>query len=272
MIGNPVSGLALAMSCFLAASPTWAARLEVAPEAPNWMHLGAATLLFLHVGGGTLGLVAGTAASFTRKGGRRHRFWGRLFVAGMSVTYLVGAAVAPFLDQGQRPNFVAGVLALYLLVTGVAAAKRRRFRAGRSEVTGFALALAITFLGVAFMVEGAQDPSGTVDGSPPQAFLIFVVAGAAAAIGDWRALRLKTLSNAQRTTRHLWRMCASFFFASGSLFFGQPQIFPSWFVGSLLQAILAFGPLVIMAGLLVREARRGAKNSPAAAKVLADSA
>lgn len=240
---------------FFSVSPAHAARLEVAAEAPLWMHAGAWALLLLHIGGGTLGLVAGTIASFTRKGGTRHRFWGRLFVLGMSVTYLIGAGVAPFLEEGQRPNFVAGVLALYLLASGVSAAKRRRFQAGRSEVAGFVVALAITALGLAFMAMGAMDPSGTVDGSPPQAFVLFVVAGAAAAIDDLRAFRRGSLSNAERTMRHLWRMCASFFFASGSLFFGQPQIFPAWFVGSLLQALLSFGPLLIMAGWIVRERR-----------------
>ena len=251
------SGMAAAV-VLLSAGPGLAARLEVGPSAPLWMHVGAGSLLVLHIGGGLLGLVAGTVASFSRKGGARHRFWGRLFVAGMSVTYLIGAGVAPFLEAGQRPNFVAGVLALYLLASGVAAAKRRRFRAGPGEVVGVVVALAITLLGLGFMLAGASDPSGTVDGSPPQAFVLFVVAGAAAAIGDLRALRLGSLSNDARTMRHLWRMCASFFFASGSLFFGQPQVFPAWFAGSLLQALLSFEPLLIMAGWMIRERRAAA--------------
>ena len=53
----------------------------------------------------------------------------------MFVTYLIGAGVAPFLETGQRPNFVAGVLALYLLTSGVMAAMRRDFRAGPLPLT-----------------------------------------------------------------------------------------------------------------------------------------
>ncbi len=242
-------------AALLASDVAHAARLEVAPDAPAWAHLGATTLLVLHIGGGALGLVAGTVASFTRKGGQTHRLWGRLFFAGMVVTYVIGAGVAPFLEEGQRPNFVAGVLALCLLLSGIGAARRRPFRAGKAEIVGFVAALAITGLGLTFMLMGAQHESGTVDGSPPQSFVIFVVGGAAAAVGDLRALLKRTLSQSERITRHLWRMCASFFFASGSLFFGQPQIFPAWFAGSLLQFALSFGPLFIMTGWMAKEWR-----------------
>jgi hypothetical protein len=99
---------------------------------------------------------------------------------------------------------------------------------------------------------GASSESGTVDGSPPQAFIVFVIAGVAAAIGDLRALVKRSLSNAARITRHLWRMCASFFLASGSLFFGQPQLFPAWFDGSALQFLLGFGPILVMATWVAR--------------------
>lgn len=243
---------------FAGADAAYADRLEFGPEAPDWQHAGALLILYLHILGGVVGLVAGSVASLTRKGGAGHRVAGRVFLVAMFITYLIGAGVAPFLADGQRPNFVGGVLALYLLVTGVAAARRRRFRAGWAEVAGLPIALAITGVGVLFMVMGANAPSGTVDGAPPAAFIVFVVAGAAASAGEINVLRKRTLSGTARTMRHLWRMCASFFFASGSLFLGQPGVFPAWFNASPLPVLLSFAPLVVMVGSILQ--LRGARG------------
>ncbi len=238
--------MALACTAVLIADTAHAVTLEVGPEAPLWAHVGASALLYLHIGGGTVGLVAGATASASRKGGRVHRVAGKFFFVSMFVAYLIGAAVAPFLTEGQRPNFIAGILALYLLITGVMAARRSDFRAGNSEKIGLAIALLITGTGVMFAYQGANSVTGTVDGSPPQAFYIFIIAGSLAAAGEINVLVRRKLSQVARKTRHLWRMCFSFFIASGSLFFGQPQVFPDWFNESVLPGSLAVVPLLVM--------------------------
>ena len=225
---------------------TLAGRLELAPEAPVWAHFGAAVLLYLHIAGGAVGLVTGAMASATRKGGRIHRLSGKIFFVSMFVAYLIGAGVAPFLSEGQRPNFVAGILALYLLISGLMAARRRQFQAGNWEKAGLAIALLITGLGGWFAYLGANSETGTVDGSPPQAFILFITAGTIAAVEEFFVLVRGKLSELGRKTRHLWRMCFSFFIASGSLFFGQPQVFPSWFSESILPVLLGFAPLLVM--------------------------
>jgi len=167
-------------------------------------------------------------------------------VASMFIAYLIGAGVAPFLSEGQRPNFVGGVLALYLLISGVMTARRRPFRAGTAERVGVVVAILITSMGILFAYLGANDPSGTIDGSPPQAFYLFTIVGSVALGGEINALVRGQLSEVARKMRHLWRMCVSFFIASGSLFLGQPQIFPEWFNASLLPAMLAFAPILVM--------------------------
>lgn len=45
--------------------------LDVAADAPVWMRLGADILLYLHMGGGALGMIAGTVAILSRKGQTR---------------------------------------------------------------------------------------------------------------------------------------------------------------------------------------------------------
>ena len=248
------------------AEAAYGVRLEVDRDAAAWAHVGAAVLLWLHIGGGTAGLVSGVAASLSKKGSRLHRQAGRVFLVSMFVAYLIGAGVAPFLNEGQRPNLVAGILALYLLVSGVAAARRRDFRAGGWERAGLGIALVITGMGLWFAYQGANSASGTVDGSPPQAFVIFVVAGLVAAADEVNVLVRGSLGHAARRTRHLWRMSVSFFIASGSLFLGQPQLFPAWFNESPLPALLAAAPLLVMFTEIARGwLERRARVQPAAA-------
>ena len=246
--------------CVLAA-PAFGETLQVPDDAPPWMHLGAAALLWLHIGGGVIGIVTGAIASAARKGRRLHRLSGRWFFGGMLVAYVVAAAVAPFLANGQRPNFVAGILALYLLLSGVSAAWRRDFRASYREKLGLVAALFVTGMGAWFAYTASQSPTGTVDGSPPQAFVLFMVFGLAGIVGEVRVLTRGTLSNTARQKRHLWRMCGSFFIAAASLFLGQPQVFPAWFNESFLPALLAFTPLMVMAVWLARLSRRPSRAS-----------
>jgi hypothetical protein len=181
-----------------------------------------------------------------RKGQRVHRAAGSVFFLAMFAAYAIGAGVAPFLDTGQRPNFVAGIMALYLLVSGTMAVRRRDVKAGAPEVIGLIVAICITATGLIFMRMGAASPSGTVDGSPPQAFLLFTTAGAFAAAGELHVIVRKQLSKVSRIARHLWRMCFSLFIASGSFFLGQPQVFPLALRDSALLPVLALAPLPLM--------------------------
>jgi hypothetical protein len=47
-------------------------------------------------------------------------------------------------------------------------------------------------------------------------------------------------------------MCFSFFIASGSLFFGQPQVFPGWFAESIWIVLLGFAPLLVLLYWLIK--------------------
>ena len=254
---TPVLRSVLAAGFFAAAwclfaGAAFAANLQVPAGAPAWQHVGAAALLVAHIGGGTVGMLSGAAALILRKGSRAHRAAGTVFFGAMFITYAIGASVAPFLTEGQRPNFVAGILALYLLVTGWAAARHSAPRAGWREGVGLVAALAIAITGAVFMQMGANSPTGTIDGSPPQSFVLFAVAGTLAACGEANALLRRGLSGVARIGRHLWRMCFSLFLASGSFFLGQMQFQPVWFRESAAPHLFAFLPLLVMMFWLVR--------------------
>jgi hypothetical protein len=246
MTPRTVAASVLFAAALLLPSVALADNLAAAPGDPAWMHLGANTLLWAHITGGAIGMITGVVALAARKGQRVHRAAGSVFFMAMFMAYAIGAGVAPFLDTGQRPNFIAGIMALYLLVSGTVAARRRDARAGVPEIIGLITALSITAAGLILMRMGAASPSGTVDGSPPQAFLLFTISGAFAAAGELNFLVRGHLSNVARIARHLWRMCLSLFIASGSFFLGQQQVFPAELQGSALLSVLAVAPLPVM--------------------------
>jgi hypothetical protein len=177
----------------------------------------------------------------------------------MLVCYIVAAGVAPFLDDGQRPNTIAGVMALYLLLSGRAAARKPEIKAGIFQVAGLVVALTIAVAGALFMKMGAESPTGTIDGSPPEAFVVFMAAGLFAAAGEIHVLVRKALSGPARIARHLWRMCFSLFIASGSFFLGQIQVMPQWMRESAIPYVAALAPLaaMLMWLVLVRIPKRG---------------
>ncbi len=220
--------------------------LQAPADAPIWAHIGAAALLWMHIIGGGAGIATGAIAIASRKGGKIHRAVGRVFFWVMLVCYIVAASVAPFLDNGQRPNTIAGVMALYLLLTGWAAAQKPEIKAGVYQLAGLLVALTIAGAGALFMRMGAQSPTGTIDGSPPEAFVVFMAAGLFAAAGEIHVLVRRTLSGPARIARHLWRMCFSLFIASGSFFLGQMQVLPAWMRESAIPYVAALAPLAAM--------------------------
>ena len=79
--------------------------LQVAAAAPWWLHAGAALILFLHIAGGTVGMLSGAAALALRKGSRRHRLAGHLveFVARPLAAKLTERWGASFGMNGTLP-------------------------------------------------------------------------------------------------------------------------------------------------------------------------
>ena len=244
---------ALAGGVFMvSAGSAQATTLQAGPDAPGWAHAAATGLLVLHITGGAVGILAGATALLTRKGDQIHRAAGNLFFASMFIAYAIGGGVAPFLTDGQRPNFVAGVLALYLLISGWMTVKRPETKASAWHVVGLVAALLIAGMGALFIYLGSISPTGTVDGSPSQAFVLFATAGTFAAAGELNVLLRRQIAGAARIARHLWRMCFSLFIAAGSFFLGQQQVMPEWIRGSTILFVLAFAPLAAMVFWVVR--------------------
>ena len=237
------SAWALALGLAVFASPASGDHLHVAPQAPLWMHMGAAILLTSHIGGGAVGLFSGTVALLARKGGKLHRLMGNIFFVSMLAMAGIGAIVAPFLPD--RVSAMAGFTTFYLIFSGWLTARRGK-GVGLLEIVG--LVWAMTGAGAAFILSwmAAQTAAGTLDGAPRQAFYIFVTVSTIAALCDLKLILRGGLSRDQRIARHVWRMCFGLFVASGSLFLGQAQVFPQWLQRTPVLPLLALAPLPFM--------------------------
>ena len=201
-------------------------------------------ILWAHIAGGLIAVVAGFAAAGARKGSRMHRLAGDGFAAsmlvlGMSAAMLVG--LGPEDDRG-----FAGIVTCYFVATSWVTARRRDGSTGIFEVVACAVALSAAAGWMFYGLAGASTPAGP---GPIFAFAgVLLIAG----LGDLNVILRKKLTTAQRLSRHLWRMCFAFFIATGSFFIGQQDVLPQVVRGSPILFVLGFAPLAIMPFWLVR--------------------
>ena len=202
------------------------ATLYISPESSPLVHAAAAAVLYLHIGAGSVGILSGAAAFVFRKGTPLHRLIGKIFVISMLIMSGIGAVVAPFLPTPERASVIAGILTFYLVLSSWMAVKRKPGELGKFDHGLLLTSLSITGAGAYFFWLAMQSPRGMLDGQPGAAFLMFVIIGSLAAVGDLRLIIQRGVTGATRLARHLWRMTVALFIAANSLFLGQPQVFP----------------------------------------------
>jgi hypothetical protein len=222
--------------------------LQISPEAPLIVHTGAAALLALHVGGGAVGIVSGWVAILANKGGRLHRRAGNVFFVAMLIMAGVGAAVAPFLSEGQWTNTTAGVFTFYLVATAWMTVRRPAGEIGRFEIAAAAVPAGIVLMALALAAVFAATPR---IGGFTTVFAFSAIAAIAAA-SDILMIRKGGLVGPARVARHLWRMGLALTIATGSFFVGQPEYIPEPFRGTIVPVLPVFGALGLMVFWLIR--------------------
>jgi len=222
--------------------------LEVSAEAPWIVHAAAGTALFLHVAGGSVAMVAGGTAVLARKGERLHRAAGHVFFAAMLTMASVAAVVAPMLPTHQWTNTLAAIFTLYLTASAWMTVRRSEGQVGRFERAALAVPLGVMAMAALFAVTGFRPTDDNTFGA------VFGFGGvcALAALGDIRMIRRGGIAGVERVARHVWRMCAALFVATGSFFFGQSQVLPDELRATAIPTVLGLAPLVLMAFWLAR--------------------
>jgi hypothetical protein len=222
--------------------------LEAPAGAPWILHSAATLLLVLHIAGGAMGIVSGGVAMFARKGGRWHAVAGTVFFVSMLTMAGVASATAPFLADGRWTNTTAAVFTLYLITTAWATVRRRPGTTGAFERGIVALPLGMAVMGLALVPYGAA--TGRMEGFGT--IYVFAVICALAAASDIRVIRRGGVVGRDRLVRHLWRMGAALFVASGSFFFGQQDRIPAAILATPLPSFLGLAPLPLMAFWWIR--------------------
>jgi hypothetical protein len=219
--------------------------------------------LLVHILGGTVGLLSGTAAMSFRKGSPRHVLAGRVFVASM-LTMAVGA-VCLAIVRHQPNNIGGGILTFYLIGTAWLTARRAD---GETSQLDWAALLIPSVLGILTWMNGIQvvrSGASSQDGVPVGMIFFMGSVELLAATGDIRMLLRGGLLGTQRIARHLWRMCFGLFIASGSFFLGPSnrplrllstvrlgQHLPRALFSTGLYLTLTILPLVLLIFWLVR--------------------
>jgi uncharacterized membrane protein len=201
--------------------------------------------LTFHVIAGTVGLVAGSIAIATRKGGAWHRRSGVVFVYAMLAMGL--AAVGISIYEGKQ-SVDGGAVAAYLVFTAWITVTPLPGDGRRSDVALMLLAFVLAIGGLAQAFMAFATPGARIDGVPAQMAVFMSAILLLAALGDLRMIRGGTLKGTRRLVRHLWRMCFGLFIATGS-FVAQlvrMTLMPHWTRSVPVILLLAAGPLAVM--------------------------
>jgi hypothetical protein len=219
--------------------------------------------LIVHILGGVVGLVSGTAAMIFRKGSPRHVLTGKVFVASM----LTMGAFATYLAivRNQPNNIGGGILTVYLVGTAWLTARRRDGETSRWDWVWLLFPLANGILLWVTGVRVLRSGHSSLGGVPVGMMFFMGSVCLLAAAGDARMLVRGGVFGAKRIARHLWRMCLGLFIAAGSFFLGgsnrplrllstvgigkylSPAIF-----GTTLYLILTVLPLILLVFWLIR--------------------
>ena len=220
-------------------------------------------ILLVHIAGGTVGLLAGTAAIIFRKGSARHALAGRIFVVAMLIMGSLAAYLA--IVRHQPANFGGGVFTFYLILTAWLTARRRDGETARFDWLLLVIPLALGTLtwvnGIAIVRSGVDPPDGVPVGMSFFMGSIMLLAAA----GDVRMLVGGGIAGAKRIARHLWRMCFGLFIAAGSFFMGPSnrpfrllstvglgQHLPMALFSTGVYLVLTIAPLILLVYWLVR--------------------
>ena len=220
--------------------------LHIPPDAPLVLRAATDVILFLHIAGGSVGILSGAVALVARKGETLHRVAGTVFFVSILLMSGIAFLVSPLLPSERATNTMAGLLTFYLVATAWLTVRRNEGTTGRLEKAAVLVPVIISAAGVIFIILAMNSPAGAIGSTPPQIFYAFLLLGTIATFSDLNVILRGGISGAPRIARHLWRMCTALTIASGSFFLGQQQIMPVFMRGSPLLFVPVLAPVVLL--------------------------
>lgn len=206
-------------------------------------------ILWPHVIVGLIAILLGTVAVSVRKGGRLHARVGTGFAA--SMLFVGGTAIILEIFFANQTG-AGGMMTCYFVATSWMTARRRDGRAGRFEKYACGVISIICAYFVGCGIAANLSPTGLFGGHVANFYFAFGGLCLAATAMDLNFIFRRVISGRQRLSRHLWRMCFAFFFATTSFFLGQRDTLPVAVQQSPILYALAAAPLVVMLFWLAR--------------------
>ncbi len=193
-------------------------------------------IMLIHVAAGTVSVLAGAFALFSRKGSKIHRAAGNIFFAFMLLMASTGAIVA--FQKPTMITFLAGVFTAYLVTTAWVTIRRTAPKISLFEVISPLVAMAVSGAGFYFGLEALQSATKLKDGFSAEPYFFFGGLALIAAALDTSLLIRRGVVGRHRIARHVWRMCFALYIATGSLFTGPgAQAFPESIRDSFLLSV-----------------------------------
>jgi uncharacterized membrane protein len=203
-------------------------------------------LLWTHIAGGLVAVLAGYVALLARKGTPLHVGFGRVFAGAMLVLGVSAAILEPFREP-KPGSFLVGFIVVYLVTTAWSAAYRRDNRGARFEGWAMRIAYVAIAASVALGIAALLGVENRLVGDSAGRNFSGLGLWAFAVWRDARYRRLGVPNFEQRRLRHAWRICLAMFVATGSFFLGQQDVLPAMLRGTVWQWALAFAPLAYLA-------------------------
>lgn len=198
----------------------------------------------VHIFAGSLAIIAGYVAMYSRKGAITHRKSGLLFVTAMLIMATTGGLIAAW--KGNEGSAIGAAMTLYFVITALTTVRPPAGWTSRLEVGLTFVAVATSLASLSWAFAALAAPDHRWKGLPPFPFFMFGIVGLLATAGDIRILRTAPLKGGRRLARHLWRMCWAMWIAAGSFFFGQAKVIPEPIRKPFLLAIPVLAVFVTM--------------------------
>ena len=183
-------------------------------------------LVFFHIVAGSVAIISGCIAPFTRKGGKAHKLTGLAFLAGILVLGLSGALVAWIRDVPL--SFLNGLLISYFVVTSYNVIKHQPDSINLLDKIMALFAVMLTGAFIYYASKAANALGGELGGFGPEAFIAFGSVALICALSDIRFVLKGGLAGKQRLIRHLWRMFFALLMSTAAFFLGQSALFPEF--------------------------------------------